>query len=46
MEFGYKLETGYFKRYFRTEEIYHAKSLYDQMEKIKASSKSEDEKQK
>lgn len=45
VEFGYKLETGYFKRYFRTEEIYHAKSLYDQMLSIKASSKSQEEKQ-
>lgn len=41
IEFGYKLETGFFKRYFRVEQIYHAKSIYDQMEIIKASSASE-----
>ena len=44
IEFGYKVEAGFFRRYFRTEEVYTAKTLYKQLEEIKKTSTSETEK--
>lgn len=44
IEFGYAIEAGFFKRYFRNEELYTAKTLYNQLEEIKKTSKTEVEK--
>lgn len=35
IEFGYRLETALFKRYFRAEELHHAKDIYDNLKQIK-----------
>lgn len=35
IEFGYRLETALFKRYFRAEELHQAKDIYDNMKQIK-----------
>lgn len=44
IEFGYAIEAGFFRRYFRNEELYTAKTLYKQLESIKKASKTEVEK--
>jgi hypothetical protein len=35
IEFGYRLETALFKRYFRAEELHHAKDIYDNLKQMK-----------
>jgi dynactin complex subunit len=35
IEFGYRLETALFRRYFRADELHHAKDIYDNIKRIK-----------
>ncbi len=41
IEFGYSLETALFKRYFRLEEMHHAKSIYEELKSYKNEIKNE-----
>ena len=41
IEFGYKLETALFKRYFRAEELHHAKDIYESLRSYKEELKEE-----
>lgn len=43
IEFGYRLEIALFKRYFKTEELHHAKDIYDNLKVIKQELKAETE---
>lgn len=42
IEFGYRLEIALFKRYFRVEELHHAKDIYDNIQQIKEGLKHEE----
>jgi hypothetical protein len=35
IELGYRLETALFKRYFRAEEMHHARNIYEELKNYK-----------
>jgi hypothetical protein len=35
IEFGYRLETALFKRYFKSEEMHHARNIYEELKLFK-----------
>ena len=41
IEFGYRLEIALFKRYFKAEELHHAKDIYENLKQIKKELKEE-----
>ena len=44
IEFGYRLEIALFKRYFKSEELHHAKDIYDNLKQVKEEMKEEEKK--